>query len=94
MHGLFARWDSIVGPEVAQHCRPESYADGQLVIRTDSTAWATQVRLLAPTVLRRLNQELGDETVLRIDVQGPPQPSWRKGLRSVRGGRGPGDTYG
>jgi predicted nucleic acid-binding Zn ribbon protein len=94
VHGVFSRWDHLVGREVAQHCRPESYADGKLVVRTDSTAWATQMRLLAPTVVRRLNQELGDGTVTVIDVLGPHGPTWRKGPRSVRDGRGPRDTYG
>ncbi len=94
VHGVFSRWDSLVGREVALHCRPESYADGRLVVRTDSTAWATQMRLLAPTVVRRLNEELGDGTVTVIDVQGPHGPTWRKGPRSVRDGRGPRDTYG
>ncbi len=94
VHGVFAHWDRIVGHEVAQHCRPEAYADGRLVIRADSTAWATQVRLLAPTVVRRLNEELGDGTVLVVQVAGPRGPSWTKGRRSVRDGRGPRDTYG
>lgn len=94
VHGVFSRWDRLVGREVAQHCHPESFADGKLVVRTDSTAWATQMRLLAPTVVRRLNEELGDGTVLVIDVLGPHGPTWRKGPRSVRDGRGPRDTYG
>jgi predicted nucleic acid-binding Zn ribbon protein len=94
VHGVFSRWERLVGREVAQHCLPESYADGKLVVRTDSTAWATQMRLLAPTVVRRLNEELGDGTVTVIDVLGPHTPSWRKGPRSVRDGRGPRDTYG
>lgn len=94
VHGVFSRWDRLVGREVALHCRPESYADGKLVVRTDSTAWATQMRLLAPTAVRRLNEELGDGTVTVIDVLGPHVPTWRKGPRSVRDGRGPRDTYG
>jgi predicted nucleic acid-binding Zn ribbon protein len=94
VHGVFSRWDRLVGREVAQHCKPESYADGKLVVRTDSTAWATQMRLLAPTVVKRLNEELGDGTVTLIDVLGPHGPTWRKGPRSVRDGRGPRDTYG
>ena len=68
--------------------------DGRLVVRTDSTAWATQLRLLAPTIVRRLNEELGHGTVTVIDVQGPHLPTWKKGPRSVRDGRGPRDTYG
>jgi predicted nucleic acid-binding Zn ribbon protein len=94
VHGVFGRWEELVGAEVARHCTPESFADGRLVVRTDSTAWATQLRLLAPTVVRRLNEELGHGTVTAIDVQGPHLPTWKKGPRSVRDGRGPRDTYG
>lgn len=108
MHGVFARWPTIVGQQVAEHTTPVSFqpaedaaaggagggSGGRLVVRTDSTAWATQMRLLAPTVVRRLNEELGDGTVAVIDVQGPSVPSWKRGRRSIRGARGPRDTYG
>lgn len=91
---LFGRWRTIVGDDVAAHSVPESFGDGKLLVRTDSTAWATQLGLLAPAIVRRLNEELGDGTVRVIDVQGPAAPSWRRGPRRVRGGRGPRDTYG
>ncbi len=94
VHGVFTRWEHLVGREVAAHCTPEGFTDGVLTVRTDSTAWSTQLRLLAPTVLRRLNAELGDRTVLRIDVRGPHLPTWTKGRLSSRDGRGPRDTYG
>jgi len=92
--GVVGRWSQIVGTEVAAHCTPESFDDGVLRVGTDSTAWATQVRLLAPQFVKRLNEELGRGTVTRVDVRGPAAPSWCKGGRSVRGGRGPRDTYG
>ena len=91
---VFGRWSEIVGAEVADHCRPESLVDGRLVVRTDATAWATQLKLVAPTLVRRLNEELGHGTVTVIDVLGPHLPSWKRGPRSVRDGRGPRDTYG
>ena len=91
---MFARWPELVGEEVAQHATPESFGDGTLVVRTDSTAWATQLKLLAPAVVRRLNEDLGHGTVSLIEVLGPHLPSWKKGPRSVRDGRGPRDTYG
>jgi predicted nucleic acid-binding Zn ribbon protein len=94
VQGVFGRWPELVGAEVAQHCTPETFADGKLVVRTDSTAWATQLRLLAPTIVRRLNEELGHGTVALIEVLGPQAPSWKKGPRSARDGRGPRDTYG
>jgi predicted nucleic acid-binding Zn ribbon protein len=92
--GAIARWDQIVGPDVAAHCRAERFADTELTVRADSTAWATQVRLLAPSLVKRLNEELGDGTVSRVTVLGPTGPSWRRGPRSARDGRGPRDTYG
>jgi predicted nucleic acid-binding Zn ribbon protein len=92
--GAIARWDQIVGPDVAAHCRAERYADTELTVRADSTAWATQVRLLAPSLVKRLNEELGDNTVSRVTVLGPTAPTWRRGPRSARDGRGPRDTYG
>jgi len=93
VHGVFARWGAIVGAEVAAHATPVALADGRLEVRTDTTAWATQLRLLAPELLKRLNDVLGDGTVLVIDVKGPHQPSWTKGKFRVKG-RGPRDTYG
>ena len=94
VHGLFSRWDLIVGAEIAQHCRPEQFVDGRLAVRADSTAWAVQMRLLAPTVLQRLHDELGEGMVERIEVRPPQAPSWRHGRFAVRDGRGPRDTYG
>ena len=84
VHGVFGRWPEIVGEEIAQHCDPESFADGRLVVRTDSTAWATQLRLLAPTLVRRLNEELGHGTVSHIRVNGPSGPPRRSGRLRVR----------
>jgi len=94
MQGVFGRWAELVGDDVAAHCTPETFADGRLVVRTDSTAWATQLKLLSPTVVRRLNTELGHGTVTVIEVLGPHLPSWKKGKFGTRDGRGPRDTYG
>ena len=68
---VFGRWDQIVGPDLAEHTRPESFADGEVVVIADSAAWATQVRLLASALVRRLNEELGHGTVATVKVTGP-----------------------
>lgn len=91
---VFTDWPKIVGPEVAQHSEVIAFEDGEVEVRTDSTAWATQLRLLAPRIVAKLNDEFGDGSVLRIVVRGPQAPSWKKGIRSVKGARGPRDTYG
>jgi predicted nucleic acid-binding Zn ribbon protein len=93
MGSVFGRWEEIVGHDLGAHTRPDSFTDGELVVTADSTAWATQVRLLASELIRRLNAELGDGTVRRVKVRGPVPPRQRGGWR-VPGGRGPRDTYG
>ena len=64
-----------------------------LTVRAVSTVWATQMRLLGSTVLRRIEDEVGAGVVTEIVVRGPGGPSWRKGPLPA-GGRGPRDTYG
>lgn len=91
--GVVGRWREVVGDQVAEHCTPETFDDGLLVVRTDSTAWATQVRLLAPQLLQRLAAELGPDVVQDVKVLGPAAPRWGRGQRRVVG-RGPRDTYG
>jgi predicted nucleic acid-binding Zn ribbon protein len=90
---VLARWGEIVGSDIAAHCVPESFDADTVLVRCDSTAWATQLRLITPQVLQRFEAELGAGVVTRLSVIGPAAPSWRKGGRSVKG-RGPRDTYG
>jgi predicted nucleic acid-binding Zn ribbon protein len=91
---LLARWPSLVGSVNAAHSQPESYAGSVLTVRAESTVWATSLRSIAPQLLARLNEQLGQGTVTGIKVLGPESPSWKKGRLSVRDGRGPRDTYG
>jgi predicted nucleic acid-binding Zn ribbon protein len=92
--GVLGRWDAVVGADVAAHCTPLNFADGVLTVTADSSAWATQVRLLAPTLLRLLADEVGEGTVTRMVVRGPSSPSWKHGPRVAPGSKGPRDTYG
>jgi predicted nucleic acid-binding Zn ribbon protein len=91
---VFSDWPAIVGADVAAHCRPSALRDGELRIGAESTAWATQLRLLAGTLLARIVSELGPDVVTRVIITGPVGPSWKHGPRSVPGARGPRDTYG
>jgi predicted nucleic acid-binding Zn ribbon protein len=91
--GVLANWAQVVGPEIADHCQPVSLLDGELVLVAESTAWATQLRLLTRTLLTRIREHAGEGVATKIVVRGPAQPDWRKGPRRVQG-RGPRDTYG
>jgi predicted nucleic acid-binding Zn ribbon protein len=76
---VFGNWPQIVGPQLAAHAKPEAFDGGQLTVLADSDAWAAQVRLLAPQILKRLAEE-GAGTVTRIRVHGPS-----RGRRPARG---------
>jgi predicted nucleic acid-binding Zn ribbon protein len=90
---VISRWDELVGADIAAHCRPESFQDSTVQVRCDSTAWATQLRLLSAPLLKRFDEALGNGVVTKIQVLAPAAPNWRKGKRTVSG-RGPRDTYG
>jgi predicted nucleic acid-binding Zn ribbon protein len=91
--GIPARWDQIVGSDIAAHCVPDKLEDGVLTIVAESTAWATNLTLLSRTILDRLASEVGAGVVRRLHVHGPTAPDWRHGRLRVTG-RGPRDTYG
>lgn len=88
------RWPQIAGAAVAAHSKAVSFEGGELVVRADSTAWATQLRLLSSTLLGTIEEAVGPDIVQTLRVVGPNAPSWKKGPRVVRDGRGPRDTYG
>jgi predicted nucleic acid-binding Zn ribbon protein len=90
---VMGRWPAIVGTEVAEHCTPMTFSDGTLTVRADSTAWATQLRLMSSSILGRLETEVGKDAVTELRVQGPSAPSWTRGPRKSTG-PGPRDTYG
>jgi predicted nucleic acid-binding Zn ribbon protein len=90
---VFGRWAELVGHEVAEHATPTALRDGELTVQADSTAWATQLRLLQRQLLTKIAAGLGNGVVTRMRIHGPSAPSWRRGPRHVSG-RGPRDTYG
>ena len=90
---VISRWDQLVGAAIAEHCKPQSFDAGVVVVLCDSTAWATNLKLMKPKLMEVFDRELGPGIVSEIEIRGPQAPSWKKGRLSVRG-RGPRDTYG
>lgn len=91
---VMGRWPEIVGPDIAGHVTPQTFVDGVLTVQADSTAWATQMRLLASSLLARIDEEIGAGAVSELRVVGPSAPSWSRGGRRSPDSRGPRDTYG
>lgn len=90
---IISAWASIVGQETAEHAEPVGIEDKTLTVRCDSTAWATQLRLMRPQILGKIATEFAEANIESVRFLGPDTPSWKHGPRSIPG-RGPRDTYG
>ncbi|NUS45884.1 MAG: DUF721 family protein [Mycobacteriaceae bacterium] len=90
---VFGRWQAVVGEDIASHATPTTLREGVLHIAAESTAWATQLRLMQSQILAKINAAVGQGVVTSLRISGPAAPSWRKGERHIKG-RGPRDTYG
>ncbi|MEJ5928476.1 DciA family protein [Corynebacterium sp. H128] len=88
-----SHWDLLVGEKIAEHTRVEMLKDKQLFISCDSTAWATNLRMMQRQILQEIARHVGPDVVAELKIFGPKTPSWRKGPLHVKG-RGPRDTYG
>jgi len=91
---LFSEWRSIVGNEIADHSTPITMYEGRLTIQTTSTAWSTQLRLMEGDLLRTIQKSAPGAVIESLSIVGPHAPSWKRGLRTIRGAQGPRDTFG
>jgi predicted nucleic acid-binding Zn ribbon protein len=90
---LLASWAELAGAETAEHSEPVAIDDGVLTVRCDSTAWATQLRLMRGQITTSIAQKFPEAGIESVKFDGPNAPSWKRGTRSIPG-RGPRDTYG
>ncbi|MDO8338388.1 MAG: DciA family protein [Microcella sp.] len=90
---LLLSWPELVGEDTAAHSTPVGIEEEVLTVQCDSTAWATQLRLMRADILTSILKRYPDAGVTSIRFDGPGAPSWKRGPRSIPG-RGPRDTYG
>jgi predicted nucleic acid-binding Zn ribbon protein len=53
--GVQARWAEVVGERIAREAEPVSERGGVLTVRCVSAVWASELSLMAPDLLERLN---------------------------------------
>lgn len=90
---LFTEWESVVGAEIAAHSTPLTLVDGILTVQTQSTAWATQLNTMKQVLLKTITSSAPGALVESLTILGPNTPNWKKGIRTIKGSRGPRDTY-
>jgi hypothetical protein len=78
MPELVDAWPGAVGEVVAANAWPARIArDGTLHVNTSSSTWAFELAQLAPTMLERLREKLGESApkALRFAVGHLPEPA-------------------
>ena len=63
-------WRSLVGPQIAKVTEPLSVTtQGTLFVAVTTNAWMTELSLMEPELLRKLNERAGRLTIKRIRWQ-------------------------
>jgi predicted nucleic acid-binding Zn ribbon protein len=75
---LIQQWESLVGPDVAAHCRLTSLRDGVLRVTVDTAPRGTQLRYLESELVERAASLLGAGVVCELRVR-VGSPSARRG---------------
>jgi predicted nucleic acid-binding Zn ribbon protein len=52
---VIPRWEDLVGPRIARVARPTGLDGGTLFVEVESAAWRSELSLLRPSLMRKLN---------------------------------------
>ena len=75
---LIQEWESLVGPDVAPHCRLTSLREGVLRVTVDTAPRGTQLRYLEGELVERAASLVGGDVVRELRVR-VGSPSARRG---------------
>ena len=60
---MLGRWASVVGHQIADHATATALNDGVLTVAAESTAWATQLRMIQAQLLAKIAAAVGNGVV-------------------------------
>ena len=66
---VFRAWESIVGPDLAEHTRPTAIDGDLLNVTASDPVWATEFRWLESEVVKRLAEATGTDRIQRVLVR-------------------------
>lgn len=75
---MLGNWTSVVGHQIADHAVPTALKDGVLSVSAESTAWATQLRMIQAQLLAKIAAAVGNGVVTSLKITGRPR---RRGAR-------------
>lgn len=67
-------WPGAVGEAIAAEARPSAERAGVLTVSCSAAVWAQELDLMAPVILERLGQVLGNDRITRLRCVALPAP--------------------
>jgi predicted nucleic acid-binding Zn ribbon protein len=62
-------WERALGSAIAGSARPTAVRDGVLTVICESAVWAQELDLMGSELVGRLNAELGEDTLRRLQCR-------------------------
>jgi predicted nucleic acid-binding Zn ribbon protein len=62
-------WEDIVGKKIANAAKAVRIDRGTLLVEVKSSAWKHQIQMLKPDIIKKINAQLGADTVKNIRFQ-------------------------
>jgi predicted nucleic acid-binding Zn ribbon protein len=59
-------WDAAIGATIAAAATPTAERDGVLTVTCSAAVWAQELELMAPALLERLNEALGEDLLHKL----------------------------
>jgi predicted nucleic acid-binding Zn ribbon protein len=59
-------WELAAGPAIAAAATPTAEREGVLTVTCSAAVWAQELELIAPMLLERLNEALGEDLLHRL----------------------------
>lgn len=63
------QWAGIVGEAIAAQATPVRERRGELTVRCESSVWAQELDLMAPSILTKLNQAIGENSIKKLKFE-------------------------
>lgn len=61
-----AVWGEATGPAIAAAARPTAERNGVLTVTCTAAVWAHELSLMAPELLSRLNEAIGEDAIAEL----------------------------
>ena len=78
-YSVLSFWEEIVGAKIAQKAEPTRFSGDTLVVSVVSHPWMTELALMKPFILQKINEKIKDSPFKNIRFELAP-PSRNKGI--------------